>query len=156
MGIFRDLFGNGSPKTSKDNSAKENVDNVYSNLTYNQKLAAMNLMMAFGGSCSGTAQELSKINHIMTQEGRMLGVTTTEMHAATSRFSGMKGMSDALMGANREALEKLFWAFYCIIAAGKNEQAVRVLLAIYKDLGFSEQDCLNILNKRTGINFEDL
>ena len=65
-------------------------------------------------------------------------------------------MSDALIGADRGALEKLFWAFYCIVAAGKNEQAVRVLLAVYEDLGFSEQDCLNILNKRTGINFEDL
>ena len=56
----------------------------------------------------------------------------------------MKGMSDALIGADRRALEKLFWAFYCIVAAGKNEQAVRVLLAVYEDLGFSEQDCLNI------------
>ena len=156
MGLLRDLFGIGSSKPTEDDSAKENVVNVYSNLTYNQKLAAMNLMMVFGGSCSGTAQELSKINHIMTQEGRMLGVTATEMHAATSRFSGMKGMSDALIGADRGALEKLFWAFYCIVAAGKNEQAVRVLLAVYEDLGFSEQDCLNILNKRTGINFEDL
>lgn len=156
MGILRDLFGLGSKNGNHASSTSENTSNVYSNLNYNQKLAAMNLMMAFGGSCSGSPQELSKINHIMKQEGEMLGISASEMHAATSRFSGMKEMSDALKGADRGALEKLFWAFYCIIAAGKNEQAVRVLLSIYEDYGFSDQDCLSILNKRTGINLEEL
>ena len=156
MGILRNLFGLGSKNGNNASSTSESTSNVYSNLTYNQKLAAMNLMMAFGGSCSGSPQELSKINHIMKQEGEMLGISASEMHAATSRFSGMKEMSDALKGADRGALEKLFWAFYCIIAAGKNEQAVRVLLSIYEDYGFYDQDCLSILNKRTGINLEEL
>lgn|GEM_PF-3632037 len=153
MGILRDLFGVGS---SKNRQKTVNVANAYSNLTYNQKLAAMNLMMAFGGSCSGSQQELNKINHIMTQEGLLLGVSVAEMHAATSRFNGMKGMSDALKGADRLALEKLFWAYYCIIAVGKNEQAVRVLLSMYEGFGFSTQDCLTILNKRTGVKLEEL
>ena len=92
MGIFRNLFGQDSTISNKAGSTLENTSNVYSNLTYNQKLAAMNLMMAFGGSCSGSPQELSKINHIMKQEGEMLGISASEMHAATSRFSGMKEM----------------------------------------------------------------
>jgi len=152
MGLLRDLFGIGSPKAANDSS----TDNVYSNLTYNQKLAAMNLMMVFGGSCSGSPQELSKINHIMTQEGQMLGVSVAEMHAATSRFSGMKGMSDTLKGADRKALEKLFWAFYCIIAVGKDPQAAQVLMIIYKDYGFSEQDCIAILEKKSGKRISEL
>ncbi|MCR4849552.1 MAG: hypothetical protein K5920_11980 [Bacteroidales bacterium] len=155
-GIFRDLFGLGPTKDKKNNSTKHGAQNVYSNLTYNQKLAAMNLMLAFGGSCSGTPEELNKINHIMTQEGRLLGISADEMNTATSSFNGMKGMSDALKGADRLALEKLFWAFYCIIAAGKNEMAVRVLLSIYEGFGFSTQDCLSILNRKTGINLEEL
>ena len=132
MGILRDLFGLGSKNGNHASSTSESTSNVYSNLNYNQKLAAMNLMMAFGGSCSGSPQELSKINHIMKQEGEMLGISASEMHAATSRFSGMKEMSDALKGADRGALEKLFWAFYCIIAAGKNvlKQSVGCLILI--------------------------
>ena len=124
--------------------------NVYSRLTHHQKLAAMNLMMAFAGSCSGSPQEISKINHIMTQEGHLLGISGNEMHAATSRFNGMKGMADALNGADRRALEELFWAFYCIVAVGKDSQAIRILMLIYKDYGFSEQDCISILEKASG------
>lgn len=155
MGLLKELFGHKHTKEQQDDSTTNN-DNVYSKLTHYQKLAAMNLMMVFGGSCSGSPQELSKINHIMTQEGQMLGVSVAEMHAATSRFSGMKGMSDTLKGADRKALEKLFWAFYCIIAIGKDPQAAQVLMIIYKDYGFSEQDCIAILEKRSGKRISEL
>lgn len=154
MGFFKKIFG--LEKTDKEEIKQINPGNPYSSMTHRQKLAAMNLMLAFGGSCSGTPDELSKINHIMTQEGRLLGISADEMNTATSSFNGMKGMSDALKGADRLALEKLFWAFYCIIAAGKNEMAVRVLLLMYEGFGFSTQDCLSILNRKTGINLEEL
>lgn len=127
--------------------------NVYDNLTHKQKLAAMNLMMVFGGSCSGTDYELNKINHIMTVEGQLMGISENEMKAASSHFDGMEDMVNALFGADHQALEKLFWAFYCIIAVGKSEYAAYVLLGIYHNFGFAEQDCLNILETRTGIKF---
>ena len=146
MSILRNILG----LDAKRASTSVNADNVYSKLTYDQKLAALNLMMAFGGSCSDSAEKINKINHIMASEAQMMGVSSTEFHSATSRFSEIKDMSDALKDANREALAKLFWAFYCIIATGKNIQAVHVLLIIYKDYGFSEQDCLSILENRTG------
>ena len=55
---FRDIF-----------KKKPVSDNIYDNLTQRQKLAAMNLMVVFGGSCSGAEYELNKINHIMASEG---------------------------------------------------------------------------------------
>ncbi len=155
MGFLRELFVN-KTNSRQQNASNGNSYNVYSKLTHYQKLAAMNLMMAFGGSCSGSPQELSKINHIMSEEGRLLGVSGDEMHAATSRFSGMKGMSDALKDADKSALEKLFWAFYCITAVGKNSQAAQVLMVIYKDYGFSEQECISILEKHTGKKMGEL
>lgn len=150
MGILSELFGMKKSRTSSSNLQSVASENVYSGLTRNQKLAAMNLMMVFGGSCSGSPQELGKINHIMTEEGKRLGITGEEMHAATSRFNGMEGMVDALKGADRVALANLFWPFYCIVSVGKDEQAIRVLLAIYEDYGFSIQDCVNILEKISG------
>lgn len=156
MGFFSELFVNKTSNIKQHNASNGNTNNVYSKLTHYQKLAAMNLMMAFGGSCSGSPQELSKINYIMTEEGRLLGVSGEEMHASTSCFSGMKGMSDALKDADKSSLEKLFWAFYCIIAVGKNPQAAQVLMAIYKDYGFSERECISILEKHTGKKMGEL
>ncbi len=130
--------------------------NIYYNLTQKQKLAAMNLMVVFGGSCSGTEYELNKINHIMASEGQLMGISGNEMRAGASLFNGMEGMVNSLMGANRDALKKLFWAYYCIIAVGKSEQAVNVLLGVYNKWGISEQECINILESRTGRKLSDL
>lgn len=122
----------------------------YENLTRIQKLAAMNLMVVFGGSCSGTEYELNKINHIMSVEGHEMGISGDEVRRANSMFPEMRNMVHALKGANRSALEKLFWAFYCIIAVGESKEAVHVLLTIYGEFGFSEQECVRILEQRTG------
>lgn len=143
------------PNTTYSTNAS-NSSNVYSSLTQRQKMAAMNLMTVFGGSCSGTSQNIDKINHIMSVEGGKMGVTGAEVHAAIDTFSGMPDMVNALKGVNRSALESLFWAYYCIIAVGKSAQAVQVLLGVYRDLGFSEQECASILEKRTGIKLENL
>lgn len=141
---------------SKQSTNVSNFSNVYSALTQRQKLAAMNLMIVFGGSCPGTSQNIDKINHIMSVEGSKMGVSGDEVHAAMDTFSGMPGMVNTLKGANRKALESLFWAYYCIIAVGKSAEAVQVLLGVYKDLGFSEQECITILETRTGRKLEDL
>lgn len=130
--------------------------NIYDTLTQKQKLAAMNLMVVFGGSCSGTEYELDKINHIMASEGQLMGISGNEMRAGASLFSGMEGMVNSLIGANRDALKKLFWAYYCIIAVGKSEQAANVLLSVYNKWGISEQECINILESRTGRKLSDL
>lgn len=146
-------------KTTPHSTQSTNVSNsfnVYSSLTQRQKMAAMNLMTVFGGSCPGTSQNLDKINHIMSVEGGKMGVTGAEVHAAMDTFSGMPDMVNALKGVNRSALESLFWAYYCIVAVGKSAQAVQVLLGVYRDFGFSEQECISILETRTGRKLEDL
>ena len=128
----------------------------YRLLTWNQKLAAMNLMVVCGGSCSGQPHELDKINHIMSVEGREMGVSGDQVHSARSLFSDMNEMVNALNGANRHALDKLFWAFYCIVAVGKSSQAVLVLLGVYNKLGFSKQECTLILERKTGHKLNEL
>ena len=135
---------------------KTATSNIYDTLTQKQKLAAMNLMVVFGGSCSGTEYELDKINHIMASEGQLMGISGNEMRAGASLFNGMEGMVNSLIGANRDALKKLFWAYYCIIAVGKSEQAVNVLLGVYNKWGISEHECIHILESRTGRKLSDL
>lgn len=131
-------------------------DNPYDTLTWIQKMAAMNLMLIFGSSCSGASIEIQKINHIMSVEGSKMGVSGNEMHNATSLFSGMQGMIGTLIGANRVALENLFWACYCIVAVGKSEGAAQVLFTVYNKFGFSEEECIYLLERRTGIKCNEL
>lgn len=139
---FGDIFQKTSTRLTQDLA--------YSKLTQNQKLAALNLMLVFGGSCSGTPAELSKINHIMTKESEKMGVTSAQFQSSTSMFSGMKHMADTLIGADRKALSELFWAYYCIVAVGQKEEAIHVLMSIYRDYGFTENDCVAILERKSG------
>lgn len=138
MGIF-DMF-----------KKPEETNTVYSTLSLRQKYAAMALMMVFGGSCSGSPYEINKIDHIMSQEGKKMGVTGAQVHSAMSQFSDIDDMVTPLIGANRQALSELFWAHYCIVAVGKQEPAVQMLMGIYNKLGFSDDDCIAILERKTG------
>ena len=131
-------------------------NSIYTSLSQRQKLAAMNLMKVFGSTSPCTPQNLDKINHIMSVEAGKMEVSSTQIHAAWDTFSGMPDMVNTLKGANRSALESLFWAYYCIVAVGKSAQAVQVLLGVYRDLGFSEQECVDFLERRTGIKLDEL
>ena len=131
-------------------------NSIYTSLSQRQKLAAMNLMKIFGSTCPCIPQNLDKINHIMSVEAGMMEVSSAQIHAAWDTFSGMPDMVNTLKGANRSALESLFWAYYCIVAVGKSAQAVQVLLGVYRNLGFSEQECVDILERRTGRKLEEL
>ena len=136
--------------------SNSNVVASYSYLTQRQKLAALNLMAVFGGSCPGTSENISKINHIMTAEGNKMGISGAQRNASWDTFAGMPDMVNTLKGANREALKELFWAYYCIVAVGQSTEAVQVLLGIYEQLGITNQECISILEKRTGIKVEKL
>jgi hypothetical protein len=113
-------------------------------------------MKVFGSSSPCTPQNLDKINHIMSVEAGKMEVSSAQIHVAWDTFSGMPDMVNTLKGANRSALESLFWAYYCIVAVGKSAQAVQVLLGVYRDLGFSEQECVDFLERRTGIKLDEL
>ena len=135
-------------KLFRQNSVTSTNKSPYENLTWRQKLAAMNLMVVFGGACSGAPQDISKINHIMTVEGRDMGISGEQMRSAS--FADMSEMVDALKGANRLALEKLLWPFYCIICLSRSLEAVQVLINIYAELGFTAQECSDILERKAG------
>ena len=149
MGFFNNLF-----RQKQDENPL--ASNMYSSLTYRQKMAAMNLMKLFGGSCSGSQQELSKINQIMSVEGNKMNVSASEVNAIQNQFSDLDEMIITLKNADRNALKSLFWTFYCIIGVGKSEQAVQLLISIYNDFGFTTQECATILEQKTGVNIRSL
>lgn len=139
-----------------DSSQPPSVHKVYSSMSFRQKVAAMNLMTFFGGSCSGNPQEINKINHIMTVSGREMGISEDEVHAGWSNFSGMEDMVNAIKDVDRSALERLFWSYFCIVGVGKSPEAVQMLLGVYRKLGFTEEECISILEKISGKKLSDI
>ena len=128
--------------------------NVYDELTQREKLAALNLMVVFGGSGSGNIIELKRINSIISEEAKIMRVPPYEMHI--QQFSGMVDMIESIKNINKNALERLFWAYYRIFAACKSKEGILVLWKIYNELGFSESDCVKILEEKTGRKLSDL
>lgn len=135
----------------KDIAMELSSKNPYDYLSLKQKYAALNLMSIFGaGATSGTAQEIKKVNHIISSEALMMDVSVASFKASHSQFSGMWDMVNALKGSNRQALERLFFAFYCIVAVGESVEAANILINVYCKLGFTELECFSILEKMTG------
>lgn len=84
----------------------------------------------------------------------MMDVSVASFKASHSQFSGMWDM--ALKGSNRQAFERLFFAFYCIVAVGESVEAANILINVYGKLGFTELECFSILEKMTGKKLIDL
>ena len=130
-------------------SKKETVSqNIYYPLSQIQRLAALHLMQLLGSSCSGTEQDLCKINHIIKTEMQNMSISANHLSLCT--FNDIKEITDELKGADRLCLESIFWACYCIVSVGKSKEAVQLLISCYEEIGFNEQECLSILEKRTG------
>lgn len=130
---------------------------AYKTLTQRQKLAALNLMKCFGaGSCPCSSEYTQKINHILIVMADKMGISWLEYKTSSNMFSSMEDMVSCLKGANKIALENIFMGIYCIVALGKSKEAVCVLLQIFSQLGFREQDCISILESKTGVKIEDL
>ena len=85
MGIFDKLI----TRKVDANSAESSLE-VYSSLTVEQKLAAMNLMTVLGGSCDGSSSQISKINNIMTENSKNLGLTLGQFNLSRQRFTSLE------------------------------------------------------------------
>lgn len=120
----------------------------YESLTLNQKLAAMSLMMFIGDFGTNISFKLKNISHIMSVEGQKMGISVYEIRKAHSMFPEMRDSVNALKGVNKNALENLFWACYSITIFGGAKKAVPVLMNIYSEFGFSEEERLRLMGRR--------
>lgn len=145
----RSTIKNSSPSPAKQNyDVPQEVKELYSGLTMRQKAAAMNLMMVLGGSCPPTPSCISEVNKIMTIAGRSMQISGAEYKSYTDSFGSIKGMVNELKGIkDKGVMDSLFLSFFSIVSVGKSEQALAALLNIYSEFGYSEDDCMEILNK---------
>jgi len=138
---------------SQTNEVPQEVKNLYSGMTMRQKAAAMNLMMVLGGSCPPTPSCISEVNKIMTFAGHSMQITGPQYKSYTESFGNVRGMIEELKSIqNKGVMDALFLSFFSIVSVGKSEQALTVLLNIYSEFGYSEDDCLKIIKKTEALS----
>jgi len=140
--------------TSKpQNDALKAVNDLYSGMTLKQKAAAMNLMMVLAGAGPNTPAYIAEINKLMSMAGSYMQITGEQYKSYTSYFGDYRGMVNELKGVNNRAIyDSLFLSFFSIISVAKSEQALNVLLSIYSEFGYTEEDCYNVIQKADALS----
>lgn len=128
--------------------APDVVKELYADMTLRQKAAAMNLMVVLAGSCPPNPSCISQINKIMGMAANNMQISANQYKSLRDSFGGVQGMIDELKGVhNKGALDTIFLSLFSVVSVGKSEQAMQALLNIYSQLGYSEDDCLEIVQK---------
>lgn len=153
-GMTNDSTNNQTVNTNHDMHKENSVNGLYVNLNldFNQKLAAMTLMKTFGGTCAPTKDNLAKINHIMTVVGTGMCMSPQECSKGYDAFPTMVDSVNALKGADRHALGNIFWALFCIVQCSNDLHALQCLITVYSELGFTQEDCIKIIERISGRN----
>ena len=133
--------------TSKINeeSAKTSLA-VYSSLTVDQKLAALNFMKALGAFCDGSEVQISRINNIMTNASKDFGISLGRYNLSSQKYDTLKSMTDVLNTiSDQAAMDSLLILFFRVIAVTKSSKGASVLFKIFEQFGYSESRCFSLL-----------
>lgn len=133
--------------------APDVVKELYSDMTLRQKAAAMNLMFVLAGSCPPNPSCISQIDKIMGMAANNMQISANQYKSLRDSFGGVQGMIDELKGVhNKGALDTIFLSLFSVVSVGRSEQAMQALLNIYSQLGYSEDDCLEIVQKANALS----
>lgn len=134
--------------------AQEAMTDMFSGMTVRQKSAVLDLMSLLAGFGPGTFAYISKINHLMKIASNNMHISANEYKKYKhSFFENQNGLVTELKSINDKAvLDCLFLSFFSVVSETKSEQAVSALLKIYSQLGYTEDDCLHILQKTEALS----
>lgn len=119
---------------------------VYNVMTKEQKLASMRLMWLFGGTITPTPEAIQRVNLIMAFEGKAMGISREDLDKY--EHNDIRELSQTIQSiSSKAATDSLLLAFFNIIQLGKEESALFILLKIYEGLGYSEEECIDIIRK---------
>lgn len=131
----------------------EEVKELYSGMTFDQKAAAMSIMFVLAGSCPPDPAAISQIDKIMGIAANSMGISASQYKSRIDSFGSIQGMVNVLKGVHdKVVLESLFLSYMSVVKVGKSEQAMQALLNIYSQLGYAEEDCINIIKKTNALS----
>lgn len=141
-----DSISNWDSTVGQNFYVSQEVKDLYSVMTVRQKAAAMNLMWLLGAFCHQKRECVSEINKITTIAERSMGISKATYRSYRESLGDFKDITNELKNIRDKCvMDYLFLSFYSVVSVSKSKQAMAVLLKIYSECGYTEDDCLEIL-----------
>lgn len=124
------------------------IKGAWGDVTQEQRLASANLLTVFGATCDGSAGQIHQVNDIMASYCGLMNISAASMKASQSKYGSINDIVDVLKTVhNRSFLDQLLYSCFCIVSINKSEQGANALSAIFGKLGYTDDDCVNVIQK---------
>lgn len=124
------------------------VKGAWGNVTQEQRLASANLLTIFCATCDGSAGQIHQVNDIIASYCGLMNISSASMRASRSKYGSIEDIVNVLKTVqNRSFLDQLLYSCFCIVSINKSEQGANVLSAIFGKLGYTDDDCVNVIQK---------
>lgn len=128
------------------------IKGAWGNVTQEQKLASANLLTIFGATCDGSAGQIHQVNDIIASYCGLMNISATSMRASRSQYKSMEDILEVLKTVqDRSFLDQLLYSCFCIVSINKSEQGANLLSAVFEKLGYTDDDCVNVIQKINAI-----
>lgn len=138
-----------SMTTSEATSIMDNaVKGAWGNVTQEQRLASANLLTIFGATCDGSAGQIHQVNDIIASYCGLMNISAASMRASRSKYGSIEDIVNILKTVqNKSFLDQLLYSCFCIVSINKSEHGANVLSVVFEKLGYTDDDCVNVIQK---------
>jgi len=151
MGFFRDLFG--SQKTTDTQSSSNPIGDIskemFQGVTTEQRLAILGFETSILSFARGMAEKQEAMKMI-DYEMKALNISESQFISYAQR-GGHNRVQDIVNGlrpiTNRAALDSTLYMGFGIASVCRNEKAVGYLTHVFEQLGYTEDDMKNVIQK---------
>lgn len=151
MGFFRDLFG--SQKTTNTQSASNPIGDIsmdlFRGVTTEQRLAILGFESSIMSFAKGVAEKQEALRMIEF-EMNALNISESQFISYAQR-GGHDKVQDIVNGlkpiTNKAALDATLYMGFGIASVCKNETAFGYLSHVFEQLGYTEDDMTNVIQK---------
>ena len=151
MGFFRDLFG--SQKTTNTQSTSNPIGDIskdlFQGVTTEQRLAILGFETSIMSFAQGVAEKQEALKMI-EYEMKALNISESQFVSYAQR-GGHNKVQDIVNGlkpiTNKAALDSTLYMGFGIASVCKNEKAFGYLTHVFEQLGYTEDDMTNVIQK---------
>lgn len=143
-----------APKTSTKSVSEANnilqdaVQGAYGDVTLEQKLASAQLLKIFGATCNGSAGQIHQVSDIVGSYCGLMNISANQVRDSQQQFDSMDKIIDVLSSVkNKGFMDQLLYSCFCVVSINKSEQGANVLSAIFGKFGYSDDDCVEVIQK---------
>lgn len=127
---------------------QDTLAGAYGNVSLEQKLASAQLLKLFGATCDGSAGQIHQVNDIVASYCGLMGISANQLRSSQQQFDSIEKLIDVLSSVkNKGFMDQLLYSCFCVVSINKSEQGANVLSAIFSKFGYSDDDCVEVIQK---------